>query len=88
MYSTVPQNEKVFFESSSMDSLLRPKSVSLMWPSAFNRILDRGRGGEGRGGCEQTEEHKAFEEVGGGGEKAVWCRRVLFPSEIRNKQSP
>ena len=47
-----------------------------------------GKGGEGRGGCEQTEEHKAFEEVGGGGEKAVWCGRVLSPSEIRNKQSP
>ena len=39
MYSTVPQNEKVFLFSSSMDSLLRPKSVNLMCPSSSRRML-------------------------------------------------
>lgn len=38
MYSTVPQNEYVFF-SSNIDSLLKPKSVSLMWPSWSSRML-------------------------------------------------
>ena len=38
MYSTVPQNEYVFL-SWNRDSLLRPKSVSLMWPSESRRIL-------------------------------------------------
>ena len=38
MYSTVPQKEYVFF-SSNMDSLLSPKSVSLMWPSESRRML-------------------------------------------------
>lgn len=61
MYSTVPQKEKVFLESSSMDSLLRPKSVSLMWPSASSRILCRGRGRRGGRG-----------EVGNGRENTVW----------------
>jgi len=38
MYSTVPQNEKVLF-SMNIDSLLSPKSVSLMWPSVSRRML-------------------------------------------------
>jgi len=38
MYSTVPQNENVLF-SINMDSLLSPKSVSLMCPSVSSKIL-------------------------------------------------
>jgi len=40
MYSTVPQNENALL-SSNIDSLLRPKSVSLMWPSVSKRMLQR-----------------------------------------------
>ena len=41
MYSTVPQNEYVRFSSESSDSFDRPKSVSLMCPSASSRMLRR-----------------------------------------------
>jgi len=38
IYSTVPQNENVLF-SMNIDSLLSPKSVSLMCPSVSSRML-------------------------------------------------
>ena len=43
IYSTVPQNEYVFF-SSNRDSLLRPKSVTLICPSEFSSMLRTERG--------------------------------------------
>src|SRR5690606_12836343 len=43
MYSTVPQNEKHF--SLFSDSLLRPKSVKLMWPDESSRMFSGLRDG-------------------------------------------
>jgi hypothetical protein len=39
MYSTVPQKEYAFL--SSRASLLRPKSVKEMWPSASSKMLSK-----------------------------------------------
>ena len=45
MYSTVPQNEKAFLSSPKIESLIRPKSVSLIWPSWSSRMLKPNEGG-------------------------------------------
>lgn len=39
IYSTVPQNENAFLSSPNIESLIRPKSVNLMWPSWSRRML-------------------------------------------------
>ena len=64
MYSTVPQKEYVLPSASSVYSLLRPKSVSAMWPSSSSRMFSGLRSLESEGPGRETGKRNGEEKRG------------------------